>query len=182
MHESLMTASRLQVALDLEWYDQSNGQDLLEVGLAIQPDNRSIMIHEHYVINENNHLENRYAPTSSTGFIFGTSQRLNLHQVIAKTQYWLSGGDYKLPVDVILHDVEKDNRVLMYAGINVWDCADKVYDTKGLFKQRYPGSLKSNLQYACEYMGVEIQLNSFHDAGNDAAYTLRLFNKLVSVH
>jgi hypothetical protein len=30
-------AARLQVSIDLEWYDQTKGQHLKEIGLAIQP-------------------------------------------------------------------------------------------------------------------------------------------------
>lgn len=63
---------RITLAIDLEWYDQSNGNHVKEVGLAIEADDDpDTTLVFHYIVSEHQHLKNRYCPTSRLGFVFG---------------------------------------------------------------------------------------------------------------
>jgi hypothetical protein len=57
-YNSNRSANKIIIAIDLEWYDQTNGEHPTEIGLAIQADNdNSTNQYIHYAIHENSVLQ-----------------------------------------------------------------------------------------------------------------------------
>lgn len=57
---------------------------------------------------------------------------------------------------------------------------DEIMDTGSLFfqKYRYKYRQKREFETICEELGIAIDMDAFHNAGNDAYYTMKAFNKL----
>ena len=69
------------IALDLEWYDQTAGRHITEVGIACEDPEDDFLAYYHYVVEENRHLKNRYCPSSPAGFQFGHTEILCLDEI-----------------------------------------------------------------------------------------------------
>ncbi|KAJ3116096.1 hypothetical protein HK100_001162 [Physocladia obscura] len=167
----------MQVAIDLEWYDQTGGDHVTEVGLAIADSKGTRYLH--LVIRENSHLENFYAYTSSSGFVFGTSQLVSLCQAKAEIVFWLLGGKQKKNVSLIWHSPHRDDAVLRKLGINILDYVPKenLFDTGEMFKSCFGGG-NPKLSHVLDRLKIKYDPRALHNAGNDAAYTLKAYTAL----
>ncbi|ORY47302.1 hypothetical protein BCR33DRAFT_848673 [Rhizoclosmatium globosum] len=158
---------RWQVALDLEWYDQSQGDHLTEVGLAVKTD--AGIKHFHFSVKEHSHLLSRYAPFSSSGFVFGATQVLPLKQVKDNLIFYLTGGLDSVDVDLVWHNPVQDRKVLAKNGIIINELVpiERQFDTGVLF-----GGKPRKLSAILDALQIPYSKAALHDAGNDAAYTL----------
>lgn len=83
------------------------------------------------------------------------------------------------PVVLVGHDLMQDLKFMKKVGYNVWqvpNILDEV-DTKSLFQRLEScrdGRSLSNICYALDMPGI-----NFHNAGNDATYTLRAMISIV---
>jgi DNA polymerase III epsilon subunit-like protein len=124
------------------------------------------------------HLENYYCPSASTGFIFGKSKTMKLASAIEELRYWLNGAGNNCPVEVVWHNANLDQMVLSKMGIRVWEFTSNVYDTGAMFMQVFNLRQKRKLEKVCQQLHVQFNPRAFHNAGNDAAYTMMVFNAL----
>jgi hypothetical protein len=170
------SATRITIAIDMEWYDQTNGSHLKEIGLAIQPDDKS-KIYRHFIIKEHQHLINRYSKENPKGFKFGESEYFDTKGALFQLRYWLSGAGNNCPVDLLFHNGQQDKRILQKHRIDISQ-VDRIIDTGDLVKRELNESQMVSLSNSCNRLGILFIAGSLHNAGNDAAYTLEVFNKL----
>ncbi|KAI8622786.1 P-loop containing nucleoside triphosphate hydrolase protein [Chytriomyces sp. MP71] len=170
-----MTAT---VALDLEWYDGSHGEHLTEVGWAVLAHATNTIAFGHVHVSDNAHLKSRYAPSSSHGFIFGDSQQMRLSEARSKLRELLSGA-----VVLILHNGSHDLETLRINGIHVKQQFPflQIDDTGALFMRKTGFARLPSLEHVCMSLSVDVVPGSFHNAGNDAAYTMLCYQKLVNM-
>ena len=173
-------AEKLTIAVDFEWYDQTNGKHLTEIGLTIQPHpaSENNTVSRHIKIAEHVHFKNRYCPTSQLGFIFGKTEHLALQDAKAELIYWLSSAKNKCPVDLVWHNGILDRKIFNNLGIDVDSYVDNIYDTGTMHKiYRHSHNLRK-LEFVAADLGVDIDKRAFHNAGNDSYYTLCCYNML----
>jgi hypothetical protein len=197
----------IQVAIDLEWYDQSKDYKITEVGIAIQPiisdskskpsstanshDSSTIHtpkarnIYYHFKIVEHSNLINRYCKTSPLGFIFGQTELLTLRDATDMLKYTLTGMGNDCPVELIWHNGRFDEEALQNVGINVREvlrCSGGwLSDVGALYNDFVQKKLATGLDYICESLGIECNIKALHNAGNDAVYVLMAHNRLLEV-
>ena len=177
---TLMNLTSLTVSIDLEWYDQSNGNIILEIGLAIVPnENSELAVNYHWILQENCMYVNRFCKTSPLGFIFGRTERIPIAEAVKRLRYWFQGAGFEIPVRLVAHDPRGDLKALKLMGIDVLS-RDKISisDTQVLFKSM---SLKNkpSLSAMCRELEIEINERALHNAGNDAHYTLLAYQKVM---
>ncbi|KAJ3024756.1 UNVERIFIED_CONTAM: Helicase MOV-10 [Siphonaria sp. JEL0065] len=166
------------VTLDLEWFDQTNGKHLTEIGAAIQltptcPINHlSIFVREH----STPQYKSRSAVQSSTGFIFGdrTRQEIVKAQITATLRAIL-----QIASTLVLHNGTHDKVVLARHQIHYQHFKFMLVDTGALYATKTGVKQQISLQNLLMALGHEARPGSLHDAGNDAAYTLIAYKILA---
>ena len=178
--ESLNVQEKTTIALDLEWYDQSNGDHLTEIGISIISD--TIITNYHYIIKEHKHFINKYAPTSKLGFLYGESQ------VISITSVSKLLNDLLFKCNLVFHGGTQDKITLLKNGIDIVKLECTVFDTAKMFDlylkiNGIPGAAKKkcSLENCCKLLlkEGEYRVEGFHNGGNDAAYTLKCFKVMM---
>ncbi|KAJ3076432.1 hypothetical protein HDU98_003296 [Podochytrium sp. JEL0797] len=163
-------------ALDLEWFDQTAGDHLTEIGLAIQShaggpvEYKNLIIREH----DSRKFRSKSAPSSATGFIFGTKEPISKAYIFATLVAVLRNIS-----TLVLHNGDSDRGVLAKHRIDLSLFPQlTVVDTGTLYQQKSGARNKISLENLCALLGISVTSGSFHNAGNDAAYTLIAFHKL----
>ena len=171
------TPQSLIIALDLEWFEQTHGEHVQEIGLAIEPRGYpSCTLHLHYIIQEHYKYTNRRCPTSKLGFIFGESLQGTIPEITSHLQFWLSGAGHDCPVELVVHNGDGDARALGLLGIDIVALTSHIHDTGKL--ARKPKEPRISLINLCLELEIQHDPKAFHNAGNDAAYTLLAFRSL----
>ncbi|KAI0386090.1 hypothetical protein F5Y04DRAFT_289847 [Hypomontagnella monticulosa] len=177
------------VCVDIEAWEKAHNV-LTEVGVAIL-DTKDIMnvppgedghgwfhyiksyhlrIREHS--NKVNHMYLRGCPES---FDFGNSEFIyerDLKKVLGSVIGNNESRDRR-PVIMVGHDLKGDLKYLQRGGYNVWRLpyfSDEI-DTQAMFQRWERSSNSRSLAYVCEKLGTPGR--NFHNAGNDATWTLR---------
>ena len=147
-----MTQKTIYVALDMEWYDQSQSPYYVkEIGISSLVVEGQEMTHKHIVVQDHLRFVNRYCPTSKLGFIFGNSMTLRKNSAYSLLEKHLLGMPYETRqetsetaetaeissvdlynVHLIVHNGTHDKKVLQEIGINL-DRVIKIHDTGKIF-------------------------------------------------
>lgn len=166
---------KIFITFDLEWYDQTDGDHLKEIGLAIFADDfdSSNVIHRHLIVSENQYMHNRYCPTSIMGFIFGESETMPLQAALGVLTYWLDGAGTNAEVFLVGHGTNSDYRVMTKHGLKFQHLTR--YDTATMFQKLKCDRQKTSLVKMCDNLQVDLIRAALHNAGNDAAYCMQAF-------
>lgn len=130
----------------------------------------------HFRIREHLDKVNRqFVAGCPDSFTFGQSYVVSSRDIsdVLSTIIEDKESDDKRPIVMVGHDMGQDLKYLKKVGYNIWKAphfSDEV-DTKSMF-QRYEKSINGRgLQGVCQ--DLRIPGHHFHNAGNDATYTLR---------
>ena len=153
--------TRLTVAIDLEWFEKTDGNQPTEVGLSIIPNgNSEYVYHLHLIIHEHSHLKNRYCKSARIGYLFGFSQIVSVEEAAAILEFWLFGAKLDLPVKMVGHGLDNDLKTMRAMGINTNDIKD-ICDLQKEFKL----SKGRSLGQVCSLLNLVCDTYSFHNAG-----------------
>ncbi|BGP26914.1 hypothetical protein JCM10295v2_005876 [Rhodotorula toruloides] len=198
--DAAKTGDAAFVALDVEFWER-DFEVLLEFGWSVvdfQKDEETGEIHphkenQHIVVRDNMHRKNsKYVADSRHLFQFGRSLVYDQHKIATLLQGMLANYATSKTLYLIFHDPNMDLKALHQLGFDVKN--DFAYDLRKLGSQSEEGkcwvvdsqSLFSGwmarkcqvgLLQACEQ--VDVKPKALHNAGNDAHYTLELFEKLM---
>ncbi|KAJ3094001.1 Helicase MOV-10 [Physocladia obscura] len=124
-------------ALDIEWFEETRGLHLTEIGLASPNNNNaSGMSNKCFLVREHQSpdFKSKVAPTSKTGFVFGTSELISKVNVAAVLKRLLSGPDQS-KTTVVLHNGDGDKAVLAMNGIILQSLPNIIiHDTGAMFQ------------------------------------------------
>ncbi|KAI9318278.1 P-loop containing nucleoside triphosphate hydrolase protein, partial [Obelidium mucronatum] len=165
-------------ALDLEWFDQTNGEHLTEIGLAIVRGEGTPFEHRSFVIREHAipKYESKIAPRSSTGFLFGTDEYISKKQIKST----LTAALANIPT-LVLHNGSKDKLVLATNGVKLSGFPNlNIVDAGDLYSLKSGRKSQISLENLCKQLGIPTIGGAFHHAGNDAAFTLMAYMKLFT--
>ncbi|BGP10593.1 hypothetical protein JCM10049v2_006485 [Rhodotorula toruloides] len=188
------------VALDVEFWERDYDV-LLEFGwtvLDFQKDEETGEIHphredQHILVRDNMHRKNsKYVSDRRHLFQFGRSLVYDQRKIATLLQGMLANYATSKTLYLIFHDPNMDLKALHQLGFDVQN--DFAYDLRKLGSGREEGKCwvvdtqtlfagwmarkcQVGLLQACEQ--VEIKPKALHNAGNDAHYTLELFEKLM---
>ncbi|OTB08354.1 hypothetical protein M426DRAFT_316978 [Hypoxylon sp. CI-4A] len=130
----------------------------------------------HYRIEEHmDKVNHRYVEGCPDAFHFGISQVVRSRE-ICKVIGSIIGdntSNNSRPVVMVGHDISQDLSYLQKVGFTVWRVnhfLDEV-DTKSMFQRLQRSVNGRGLKTVCEELGIPGR--NFHNAGNDATYTLR---------
>ncbi|KAI0844978.1 hypothetical protein F5Y00DRAFT_273457 [Daldinia vernicosa] len=177
------------VSVDIEaWEDSLNV--ITEVGLAILDTQDTISIppckdgrgwfplikSHHFIIEEHKHRINyKYVHGCPGRFNFGDSEFVSedeIGKVIGKIIGDNESPDQR-PVIMVGHQGSQDLAYLKKLGYNIWQVPQFIdeMDTRSMFQHLERNSKGRGLKNLCESLGMLCR--NFHNAGNDATYTLR---------
>ncbi|KAI3336696.1 hypothetical protein HD806DRAFT_14873 [Xylariaceae sp. AK1471] len=177
------------VCVDVEAYERDTSL-VTEVGLAvldtediidIPPRERGenwfpLIQAYHYRIEERCHMVNsEFVSGCPEAFDFGESQMISImdiNRVVGRTIGDKESEDTR-PVIAVGHDIAQDLKYLMKIGYNPWrvpQIVDEV-DTKYMFQRMERDPNGRGLAMICHELGIPG--HNYHNAGNDAVYTLQ---------
>ncbi|KAI0408765.1 hypothetical protein F4802DRAFT_617746 [Xylaria palmicola] len=177
------------VCIDIEAYERDNRlvteiglaildtEDVMEICPGIKGRNWFSLIQAyHFRIMERCHMVNHeFVQGCPEDFNFGESLVVPISK-INKVMGNIIGdneSEDQRPVIVVGHAVKQDLNYLMQVGYNPWrvrQIIDEI-DTQAMFQRMKRSPNNCNLQNVCTEMGI-VGCN-YHNAGNDAVYTLR---------
>ncbi|KAI0098971.1 hypothetical protein F4776DRAFT_658389 [Hypoxylon sp. NC0597] len=177
------------ICVDVEAWERGM-HDITEVGLAVLDthdilnvppgtDGRDwfpLIRSYHFIIREHiNKVNCRYLHGCPHLFNFGNSEFVYSRDISRRigTIIGDNESDDERPVVMVGHDIRQDLNYLQKVGFNVWRVPHFVdeIDTKSMFQRLQKSSNGRGLATVCDELGIPGQ--NFHNAGNDATYTLR---------
>lgn len=165
-----ISASRL-IAIDFE-YDQNKNHLIFECGITKYLNGQ--FQYEHYLIEENYKNKKDYA--LQLQFHFGTSVVVSMENLLVILNKALTETDY-----LIGHCVFSEYLVLKHHGLDIFEfkqlkCMDtqKIFNANFIFNPQHTNISLINLLSL-----FNITPENLHNAGNDAAYTMMAFMKMV---
>ncbi|ORY70157.1 uncharacterized protein BCR38DRAFT_332270, partial [Pseudomassariella vexata] len=177
------------VCVDVEAYERNNNI-VTEVGIAILDTQKIVdtapgdkgedwfkLIEAHHLrVKERSYMVNQeFVRGCPDSFHFGTPEFVaesELSRCLAEI-IGEPNADDQSPVVMVGHDVSIDLRYLKNAGYNIWilpQYLDEI-DTQLMFQRLQMVSQGRSLELVCSELGIPGC--NFHNAGNDAVYTLR---------
>ncbi|KAI3344110.1 hypothetical protein F4824DRAFT_507909 [Ustulina deusta] len=177
------------VCVDVEAYEKDT-RVVTEIGLAVLDTEDLINICPgeggenwfslvkayHFRIQERRHMANsKYVQGCPEAFNFGESQIVSINdinKVVGKIIGDEESEDQR-PVIIVGHEIEQDLKYLMRIDYNPW-CVSQIVDevdTKGMFQRMERNPNGRSLAMMCGELGIPG--DNYHNAGNDAVYTLR---------
>ena len=184
LKEKLMLGMRRIVSIDIEAYEFDH-KKILEVGfMSINLEGLRLSgspYIAHYIIKENEALSNgKHVRNNKHNFIFGNSETIGIKHVMKLLfSHFRSSG-----VIIVGHNICSDFGFLRNAGYPISEehfKEDQIIDTQLMWSQciRKPREMRS-LENCLLDIGVsKDMLDSLHNAGNDACFTMALFLKLI---
>ncbi|KAI2783018.1 hypothetical protein F4815DRAFT_413802 [Daldinia loculata] len=177
------------VSVDIEAWEQSTNV-ITEVGLAILDTRDTINVppgrdgygwfplikSHHFIIEEHKYKINyKYVHGCPEQFNFGDFEFIGedeIGRVIGKIIGDNESPDQR-PVIMVGHAVCQDLSYLKKLGYNIWQAPQFIdeMDTRSMFQHLEKTSNGRGLKTLCESLGMVCR--NFHNAGNDATYTLR---------
>ncbi|KAI1116002.1 hypothetical protein F5Y14DRAFT_97950 [Nemania sp. NC0429] len=176
------------VCIDFEAYERDN-RAITEIGLAVLDtddlvDTNPGMIGEkwfsliqayHLRVKERCYMINtEFVQGCPEAFNFGESQILPLNDITGAVGTIIGGkAEDERPVIIVGHDVGRDLDYLIKIGYNHWDVPQIVdeIDTRGMFQREERNLDGRGLSTMCASLGISG--HNYHNAGNDAVYTLQ---------
>ncbi|TGJ87722.1 hypothetical protein E0Z10_g1038 [Xylaria hypoxylon] len=177
------------VCVDVEAYEE-DARVVTEIGLAVLdtedlidicPGERgenwfSLVQAYHFRIEERRYIVNsKFVQGCPEAFDFGKSQMVSIkdiNKVVGKVIGDKNSEDQR-PVIIVGHDIRQDLKYLTSIGYNPWGVpliVDEV-DTQAMFQRIERGPNGRSLALICAELGIPGC--NYHNAGNDAVYTLR---------
>lgn len=158
------------LSVDFEYRESKNNIEILEMGISISYNNETS--HYHYITSTRKQ--------NFKSFNFGNSIVIEQADFLPIFESHLCDVDY-----IIGHSLDMEYKVLKS---NNFDCTkiDNIpfIDTSSILRLEFkilnsgkPQKSSISLKNAMRLFGINV--NNFHNAGNDAAYTLELVNRLV---
>ncbi|KAF2972099.1 hypothetical protein GQX73_g1479 [Xylaria multiplex] len=130
----------------------------------------------HFRIEERRYIVNsEYVQGCPEAFDFGESQVIpikDINQAVGRVIGDENSEDER-PIIIVGHDIKQDLKYLTMIGYNSWgvpQIVDEV-DTKDMFRRMERGLNGRGLAQICAELGILGR--NYHNAGNDAVYTLR---------
>lgn len=184
-------ANNVFVALDVEVYERSQSK-VTEIGITFLDVPNKRMKACHYKVEENCHLRNgRFVPDEMDNFYHGISIKKPLLWIIEKLKRINDAGCI-----LICHSLPSEVQYLKDMGIK-W--ANDKFDTNDLYKvQRFldktPNMSSAEMRLftayilskkeiklgtMCENLGINGE--GWHNAGNDAYYTMQAFARMMKI-
>ncbi|KAF3059706.1 hypothetical protein GL218_04581 [Daldinia childiae] len=183
------------VSIDIEAWEHSMNV-ITEVGLAILDTQDTITVppgrggygwfplikSQHFIIEEHKDKINyRYIQGCPGQFNFGRSEFVGENEtgkVISKIIGDNESPDQR-PVIIVGHAVSQDLSYLKKLGYNIWQAPQFIdeMDTRSMFQYLEKTTDGRGLKTICERLGLLCR--DFHNAGNDATYTLRAMIGIV---
>ncbi|KAK4052238.1 hypothetical protein OIO90_004460 [Microbotryomycetes sp. JL221] len=143
----------------------------------------------HAIVEENAKCRNgKYVADARDLFVFGRSETLPIDQVSDFLELTIGRLSTNQPLLLLLHDVRSDLKALELLGVKtrsfkMYDYVQTplsgvhVVDTQTLFQGYTQRKRKVGLGDACKQMGITT--TGLHNAGNDAHFTLDLFESMM---
>ncbi|KAI0542260.1 hypothetical protein GGR58DRAFT_526336 [Xylaria digitata] len=177
------------VCVDVEAYEK-DARVVTEIGLAVLdtedivdtcPGEKgenwfSLVQAYHFRIKERRYIVNsEYVQGCPEAFDFGESQVIpnkDINKAVGRVIGDKNSEDER-PVIIVGHDIRQDLKYLTMIGYNPWgipQIVDEV-DTKDMFRRMERGLHGRSLAMICTELGIPGR--NYHNAGNDAVYTLR---------
>lgn len=162
--------NRNVLSIDFE-YDQNNDCRISECGLSAYFNGE--YTHEHYIIEGNYEHKRNYSLQFK--FKFGESKIITVDQLMRILLEKLKMTDY-----VVGHALLSEHIVMSYHGLNMLAFKKtKAIDIQYIFKSRFDYDLEHKLVSLGTLLDqLSIPNEDLHNAGNDAAYTLKAFLKM----
>lgn len=128
--------------------------------------------HSHYIINNETLKKGKYKEKLEKKFKFGKSISIKVNDIADIIKSTLENTDY-----LVLHGSSAELKIFRDNNIQFPETL-KVLDTQLIIEKHFNdiitgSSLKSSLE------AFELQKSHVHNSGNDAAYTMNLFNTMV---
>lgn len=182
------------VSIDLEFFlnKRDKTHKITEVGVSyvsrkhIEEDGNigQKKINEHFLVDEYYRLKTNNK--NQKNFIFGETKVFNLKQIKAYLNFIFT------EVDIVLfHETREDLAALKEIGLDLNSPEYKltVMDTQKISTRYYSkmfgrksGENKMELEELLKFFDVDYSKGAFHNAGNDAEYTLRLLMKMKEIY
>ncbi|OTA91554.1 hypothetical protein M434DRAFT_75985 [Hypoxylon sp. CO27-5] len=177
------------ICVDVEAWE-TGAHDVTEVGLAVLDTQHIVDVPPgidgqnwfplirtyHFRIREHiNKVNRRYVHGCPHLFNFGNSEFVHSEDISSRigTIIGDNESDDQRPIIMVGHDIRQDLNYLQKVGFNIWSVPhflDEI-DTKSMFQRLQKSSNGRGLATVCDELGMPGQ--NFHNAGNDATYTLR---------
>jgi DNA polymerase III alpha subunit (gram-positive type) len=154
--------SKKIVCIDVEQHEFS--KKLLEVGITEYYPSTNTTVHHHYIIEEYYSKRNRRnVPDNKDNFDFGTSVQISIHNLKQIMDFHLRDAHH-----VVGHSFSNDVKMLEnYMTID----HNKIIDTQNLAKYYFGENRLFSLTSILN--NLKIRHENLHNAGNDAAFTMR---------
>jgi hypothetical protein len=164
---------RTLVSIDFEFREKNKSipfDNCYEFGITKKYND--ITEHSHYIIDNDNLKKGKYKEKLEQKFIFGKSISIKVHDIEDIIKSTLENTDY-----LILHGSSAELKIFRDNKIKFPETL-KVLDTQLIIEKHFNqiitgSSLKASLE------SFELKKSYLHNSGNDAAYTMNLFNTMV---
>lgn len=163
------------MAFDVETFENDHSK-IIEIGFVVtsltRPDENEQAFH--FIIEENSHFVNKdYVPDNRDKFNFGSSQRMSLEEAADKFMQHIRGVDF-----LVTHSGANDEEYLASAGISLE--GKPMFDTQLLaLALLTTGTAVFGLKRLLSDLAIPFDEHILHNAGNDAAYTMKVFLALT---
>lgn len=159
------------LSMDFE-YDQNKDFQISECGMSSYFNGH--VVHEHYIIEGN--YENKKYYNLQFKFNFGESKIIKLSELLSIMKDRIANADY-----ILGHNVAAEYLVLKHYGFNLADMQHIAgLDTQRIFASKFNYDTEhTHLSLGDMLSQLAIAHDSLHNAGNDAAYALKAFVKMV---
>jgi len=167
-------SSKKIVSIDFEFNPKKKGfEAITEFGISIYKDgnieNYHYLIEENYRSKANRQLQHQFS-FGKTEYIFIKDVANKMNSIFENTDYFL------------FHELNSDNKLLQEIGINLEERKNSdLLDTQIFFQTHFRDKDRETNGLTLKGLldTFEIDNQHLHNSGNDAAYTLMLFNKMV---
>jgi len=156
------------LSIDFE-YDQNKDFKISECGLSTYFNGETV--YEHYIIEGNYEHKKNY--NNQFQFNFGTSKIVSLDKMLTVISERLKSSNC-----IVAHDISAEHLILNHYGINFLLMEHLTsLDTQHIYSSNYD---VKKLSLAVLLENLDINYEYLHNAGNDAAYTLKALLKMAT--
>lgn len=161
------------VSIDFEFMEKNKSipfDSCYEFGITKKYND--IIEHSHYIIDNENLKKGKYKEELEKKFKFGKSISIKVNEIEDIINSTLENTDY-----LILHGSSAELKIFRDNNIQFPETL-KVLDTQLIVEKHFQDKItRSSLKSSLKAFGL--QKSDVHNSGNDAAYTMNLFNTMV---
>lgn len=168
------------VSIDFEYNPNTQAKNhistVFEFGISVY-DNNEIKYH-HYLIEEN-YINKKTNPDLQHRFNFGESIVIKMDDAKEIFDFHMKNADY-----LLFHEFSADYNIMKYNGMGVEGKKIEILDTQAFFKKHFQEELNEpNPLSLKKLLGIfNLEGSNLHNSGNDAAYTLQTFFKMIEAY